>query len=105
MLTMTRGLILEKTGYRVHTAMDFSDALLLLADEEIDILLLCQTLSDEERRGILETAHVIRPDIKCAIFGYCGREVSLDDEKRVEKLDGPNTLIAALDRILNNEIP
>jgi hypothetical protein len=54
--------------------------MLVLVNQQIDVLLLCQRLRDEERRGILETAHAITPETKCAIFGYDGREVAVNGE-------------------------
>jgi hypothetical protein len=72
---MTPGLILERAGYKVFTATKFALALLALVDEQIDVLLLCQSLSDEERRGIVETACAVKPEIKCVTIGYDGREI------------------------------
>jgi hypothetical protein len=56
MLVTTRFLILEKAGYRVFTAQTFGNAMLVLMNHQIDIVVFCQSLKDEERRGILETA-------------------------------------------------
>jgi DNA-binding NtrC family response regulator len=104
-LVKTRGLILETGGYRVFTAAQFSAAKLILANQQIDVLLLGQSLSDEERRVILGTAHAIRPDAKCVTFGYDGREVAVHGTEVVEKLEGPSTLIRAIGRILESDTP
>src|SRR5271170_6241758 len=72
---MTRGLILERAGYKVFTTTKFELALLTLVNERINVLLLCQSLSDEERRSIAETARAVKPEIKCMTFGYDGREI------------------------------
>ena len=42
MLLATRRMILERMGYRVCTAVSFSDALLVLMNHEINLLVLCQ---------------------------------------------------------------
>jgi hypothetical protein len=102
MLVKTRGWLLERAGYRVFTAAEFSAAMLVLMNQQIDVLLLCQSLSDEERRGILETARASRPYTKCTIFGYDGREVAVDGADVVEKVEGPSTLIGAIGRILES---
>ena len=66
MLLMTRSLTPEHAGYHVLTAQSFQNAMLALMNHPIDLLLLCQSLNEDERRGILETAHTLQPDIKCA---------------------------------------
>ena len=45
MLVVTRSLILERAGYRVFTARSLPNAMLALMNHEIDVLVLCQTLS------------------------------------------------------------
>ena len=46
--------------------------MLVLMTEPVEILLLCQSLKAEERRGIVETAHAVRPDMKCTVLGVDG---------------------------------
>ena len=103
MLVMTRQLILEKAGYTVFASIRFASALLALVNERINVLLLCQSLSDEDRRSILETAVAIKPEIKCVTFGYGGHEVVSDGGVAFERLDGPATLVKTIGRILHNE--
>jgi DNA-binding response OmpR family regulator len=64
MLVTIRGLILEKAGYKVFTAQAFGNAMLVLMHHQIDACVLCQSLTDEERQSILETARTLRPEIK-----------------------------------------
>ena len=61
MLLITRRMVFEKAGYRVFTANSLSNAALVLMNHQIDVLILCQTLSDDERRAVLETAHTLQP--------------------------------------------
>jgi hypothetical protein len=42
--------------------------MLVLLNQQIDVLLLCHSLHDDERRGVLETAHAITEDVKCVIL-------------------------------------
>src|SRR5258708_32945121 len=72
MLVTTRGLILEKAGYKVFTAQAFGNAILVLMHHQIDACVLCQSLTDEERQGILETARALQPEIKCAVLDFAG---------------------------------
>jgi DNA-binding NtrC family response regulator len=87
MLVTTRQLILEKAGYQVFSATTFASALLALVNERINVLLLCQSLPEYDRRAILETAHAIKPQIKSLVFGFDGREVELIGEADFERLD------------------
>jgi hypothetical protein len=75
LLVTSAGLILEGAGYKVFTATKFALALLALVNEPINVLLLCQSLSDEERRGIVETARAVKPEIECVTLGYGGCEI------------------------------
>jgi hypothetical protein len=103
MLVTTRRLIFEKAGYTVFTALGFSNAMLVLMNHQINVFLLCQSLSDEERRGILETAHTLQPGIKCALLGFEGREVAMDGADVRQRLDGPATLLAAIGKMLTQQ--
>ena len=80
---MTPGLILERAGYKVFTATKFAYALRAVVNERIDVLLLCQSLSDEERRGIVETARAVKPEIECVTFGYDGCEIEPSGSRRI----------------------
>jgi hypothetical protein len=71
-----------------------------LVNERINVLLLRQRLNEQERRGIIETARVIKPKIKCVTFGSDGREVELDGGVAVERLDGPAALVKTIGRML-----
>jgi hypothetical protein len=68
MLIITRGLLFEQAGYEVFTPRSLSNAALALMNHEIDILLLCQTLSEQERSAVLETAHTLQPRIKSVLL-------------------------------------
>jgi len=46
MLVTTRGLILEKAGYKVFTAQAFGNAMLALMHHQIGACVLCQRLTD-----------------------------------------------------------
>src|SRR5579862_1952122 len=51
-LLATRGMVLEQAGYQVISAESFQNALLVLMNHQIDACVLCQSLTEEERRGI-----------------------------------------------------
>ena len=89
-LVTTRSLILGNAGYEVFTAQTFGSAMLVLMHHQIEIVVLCQTLKDEERRGILETAHALRPEIKCVVLDCGQSEVAVDGVVLIP--DIPNSL-------------
>ena len=100
MLVTTRGLILEKVGYKVFTAQAFGNAMLVLMHHQIDACVLCQSLTDDERRGILETARALQPEIKCAVLDFAESVVAPDGVDLIRGLAGPSTLLSAVGKIL-----
>jgi hypothetical protein len=104
MLVTTRGLILEKAEYEVFTAKAFPDAILLLMNHQIDVCVLCQSLSDQERRGIVETAHALQPGVKCAVLDFEEREVRIVGVDLIRGLAGPSALLNAVGRLLTQKV-
>jgi DNA-binding response OmpR family regulator len=100
MLVTTRCLILERAGHRVLTAQAFPNAMLMLMSDQIDIIVLCQSLKDEERRGILETAHALQPEIICAVIDFDEREAPIEGVALIEGFVGPSTLLKTIGSIL-----
>jgi DNA-binding response OmpR family regulator len=104
-LLTTRGLILEKAGYKVFTAQAFGNAMLVLMHHQIDACVLCQSLTDEERRGILEMAHALQPEIKCAVLDFAESEVAIEGVDLIRGLVGPSTLLNAVAKLLTQKEP
>jgi DNA-binding NtrC family response regulator len=102
-LVMTRCLILGKVGYEVFTAQTFGNAMLVLMNQRIDIVVLCQTLKDEERRGILETAHALQPETKCVVLDFGDCEVAIEGVDLIRGLVGPSTLLNAVGKLLTQQ--
>ena len=105
MLVMTRCLILGKAGYEVFTAQTFGNAMLVLMNHQIDLCVLCQSLSDEERRGIVETAHALQPEIKCVVIDFAERVVPMDGVELIRGLAYPSTLLNAAAKHLTQKEP
>jgi hypothetical protein len=103
MLVTTRGLILEKAGYKVFTAQAFGNAMLM--HHQIHACVLCQSLTDEERRGILETARALQPEIKCAVLDFAESEVAIEGVDLIRGLVGPSTLLNAVGKLLTQKEP
>jgi hypothetical protein len=104
-LVMTRCLILGKAGYEVFTAQTFGNAMLVLVNHQIDLCVLCQSLKDEERRGILETAHALQPESKCVVLDFGASEVATEGVDLIRGLAGPSTLLRAIGKMLTQKVP
>jgi hypothetical protein len=100
----TRCLILEKADYRVFPAQTFGNAMLVLINHQIDIVVLCQSLKDEERRGILETARALQPEIKCAVLNFEELEGKLNGVDLIQGLEGPTALLSAIGKLLTQRV-
>ena len=96
MLLTTRRMIFEQPGYTVFTTDSVSNARLVLMNHQIDVLVLCQSLDDNDRASILRVAHLLQPEIKCASLSFDGREVAIDDAETHRGLSGPPSLLAAI---------
>jgi hypothetical protein len=106
MLGTTRKLILDKAGYQVFSETNFASALAVLVNQGVNVLLLCQSLTEEERRGILETGRAIQPEIKCVTFGYDRLEIVFENgESAFKTPNGPASLIKTIDRLLHSGSP
>jgi hypothetical protein len=103
MLVATRRMIFEKAGYTVFTADSLSNSMLVLMNRHIDVFVLCQTLSDEERCAVLEAAPTLQPEIRFAVLSFDGRDVVTDGVLIHRGLDGPPSLLIAIGRMLGQK--
>jgi DNA-binding NtrC family response regulator len=101
MMLTTRRLVLEKAGYTVFTAENVSNAMLVLMNHHIDLLVLCQSVDDDERRSILETAHTLQPEIKCASLSFDRDDIATDGVYSHRGLMNPTSLLAAIGQMLH----
>jgi hypothetical protein len=99
MLVTTRRLIFEQAGYEVFTAYSLSNAALALMNHQIDVLVLCQTLSDQERSAVLETAHTLQPKIKYVSLSLGGMNGIYTQQWSMN----PAALLAAIGQILQEK--
>lgn len=100
MLLHTRSLILEGAGFQVWTAQNLGHAAETMVIQQIDALILCQTLSADERSKAIVMGEALCPEMKVLV---------LEDEyaraprrKAVAALDtitSPVTFIAAVRRM------
>lgn len=81
-LLETRQLVLETIGGIVDATTKLDQARLLLAHSAPDLLILCYTLSPDDRSTILGTVRKIRPELKVLVLRADGpASVQTDDEE------------------------
>jgi hypothetical protein len=86
----TRHLIVEKAKYQVFPATDFAGAVNILMNQQLDLVLLCQSL----RRGILEKARAITLTASGGLWRRRSRSRARGD-RVFQRLDGPCDLLKA----------
>jgi hypothetical protein len=60
-------------------------------------------LKDEERRGILETAHALQPEIKCVVLDCGESKVAIEGVDLILGLVGPSKFLNAVGRLLTQK--
>jgi hypothetical protein len=65
----TRRRLLQEAGYQVWTAIQISGVFAIIIEERIEFLILCHTLSPEERAWAFAFANVQSPPIQCVLLG------------------------------------
>jgi DNA-binding response OmpR family regulator len=66
-LLETRCMVLETTGSVVRATAEPEEAERIIRDERPALLVLCYTLSPEDRSSILSSAQLLRPDMKTLV--------------------------------------
>jgi DNA-binding NtrC family response regulator len=100
-LLQTRQWLLEASGYRVLTATEISEVKGLVAEEGIDLLILCHSLSTEETQEALAAVAAPRPKIHTLIMAaYYGSHPSGMPDAVLEVMDGPAQLVSVVERLV-----
>jgi DNA-binding response OmpR family regulator len=63
-LIQSRGLVLEKAGFSVRTALELNDAELIISTRQVQLCILCRSLSSKECLTLLATAQNLHPKLK-----------------------------------------
>jgi hypothetical protein len=101
-LLMTRRLILEKARFRVFTTLKLADAMQLLVTQKLDVLILCQTLGDEERESAIVTAQALFPSTKTLVM-TCDKWIFDMETEVLDPLARPEMLLAVIDRMTTDK--
>lgn len=103
MLLNTRRMIFEQAGYTVFTAENVPNAMLVLMNHEIDLLVLCQSVDDWERRSVLETVRTLQPRVKCMSLGLGETGTAMDGVCTEVWPVNPPALLAAIGQVLQEK--
>lgn len=68
LILQTRRRILERAGHTVWTAEVLDEVESIITTNEVAVLIVCQTLSDEEGEAAITLAHQIRPEMKTLVM-------------------------------------
>jgi|GEM_PF-4536442 len=96
-LTQTRTLILNGSGFQVWTAATVEQATAAIASHPIETMILCQTLSAKERESAIALGETLRPEMKVlALQDECVSVPEHTSVKVVEAFVAPISLIAVI---------
>jgi CheY-like chemotaxis protein len=98
-LLTTRRMVLEQAGYRVHTTMEFADAMLRISSRQVSVLLLCQS-QHLEQDGAMGSCSSLQEDIRFVILSFAGKDLPVGYAEVVEGIDGPSNLPEAINAML-----
>jgi DNA-binding NtrC family response regulator len=93
-LLRTRELILSRAGFDVLTTSDSVEASHILANQPVDLLILCHTLREPERQSILAVAHHAKPALRVLALVANATTSSADgNDATLSIFDGPERLV------------
>jgi DNA-binding NtrC family response regulator len=93
-LLRTRELILVRAGFDVLTTFEWTEASEILANQSVDLLILCHTLRESERQSILAVAHIAKPALRVLVLAADSSGSSADgNEATLSIFDGPEKLV------------
>lgn len=102
-LLETRRMVLETIGGTVHATTDGMQAKQMIANGWPDLLILCYTLSAEDRESILNSAQALRPEIKTLVLSANGPLYTQLSEGAFNTFAGPAALKAKVAQMLDQE--
>ena len=93
----TRRWVLETARFRVETKSALSSILAALEQKSPDLIVLCHTLTPDERSAILAAAAAIQPPVKTLSFNTTRQAVP---GETIDSFAGAGGLIAAVKRLV-----
>jgi hypothetical protein len=73
--------------------------------QDLDVLILCQSLTVEECNGVLGTVREVAPTLRTIILGHEGSvQPNKEREQTLEPLQGPGNLLAAVHKMVGQRM-
>jgi hypothetical protein len=104
-LLRTRQWVLEVCGYEVWGASNFSKVQRIIEANRIDLLMLCHSLSSEERGRAIALPKPLWPGMKSMALTaeFLGRHSQLSIQV-FDTMDGPAKLVAAVEKLIHRDV-
>jgi hypothetical protein len=101
LLLETRCWVLEKAGFDVWTATELYEVKEIVLTRHIELFILCQSVSTEERQGWLFACDTVRPKMKTLVLGGDGyMYLTGGQDGFMSPFQDPEDLIAGVTAIL-----
>ncbi len=101
-LGVSRALVLRDAGHEVTLAADRMGGERVLAADEFDILVLCQTVASSDCLALAEAFRKINRAGKVVAI-VSGLFLVIRADKVVQSLDGPHALLTAIERLAGDK--
>ena len=102
-LLETRQLVLQTIGGTVEATTELEQAKRMLGDGSLDLLVLCYTLSLEDRNAILNSVEQLSPDLKVLILSADGPPSNQTVDGDFSIFSGPGAFKSKVLRMLGSE--
>ncbi|SEB72861.1 hypothetical protein [Terriglobus roseus] len=99
-LLMTRQRLLQREGYAALTVRSQADFRMEICRNTVALVLLCETLSDEERRKAVLFLVEYAPDARCAVLTAPGGDRMGQDLIAIDMCNGPVNFLQTIASML-----
>ncbi len=101
-LLETRRMLLETPGGEIYAARDQAETQRLIRDGKAGLLVLCYTLSVQDREEILASARALHPAVRVLALLADGSEEDPAKEEAFDVFNGPAALKTKVERMLQS---
>jgi len=106
LLLQTRSRILKQAGYTVWTAEVLDEVKAIIGANAVVVLIICQTLPDEEGEAVIKLAHQLRPEMKTLVMSLARqRLLKTSREIPFNVSRGPRNLLETIQKLMPEPRP
>ena len=96
----SRGWLLEASGYRVQAAHEMAEVQRALEAGKFDLLILCHSLSIEERGWSIATCQAAGPGMRCLFLTTHGTVIDQVQQDVLSTADGPAKFLKGVEEVV-----